>query len=842
MSCYTKDKGCEMIKLWGVFAGILLYLETIYHLGGFGLTPINPLFTIALILIVSALETLAVGSVRKKWKNRLFWIFSSILLVLYGAQLVYLRIFKQPLMWEAAVRGGQDALTNYWREALDGILKALPFLLLFSLPLIAVGFYRYWNGWKLPKLHMIEKLRCLFGAGIGLILACMIILIGKYVEADYYEDYHEFFDPLTVAENMGVLTFVQRDTAMSVGNLFSGLWERAGGKAKNTSQEEKDGPQTPGDDGLANVTPTDETGEAGTGQPEEPAEKVVDTSPNALPIDFEKLKAEADSKETTWLAEYMEGLTPTNRNKYTGIFEGYNLIYLSAEGFSPYAVREDLTPTLYRLVHSGFVFNNYYVPLWQTSTSDGEYINCTGLIPDGQFSMRKSSENDMAYTLPRYFEKDGVNSLAYHNNSLSYYDRHLTHINLGYDFKAAKLGELEEAEWGDKIFPMEHPDQWPASDLEMMQGTIPDYINQDRFHVYYMTVSGHMNYNFKGNAMSGKNKAVVSNLDMSENAQAYIACHVELDKALEYLLEQLEAAGKLDNTVIVMSADHYPYGMTQEEYEELAGKPLADNMDLYRNNLILWNAQMEESTVEVDKVCGSMDIIPTLLNLFGFEYDSRLYAGRDIFSDQEGLVIFNDRSFVSDTVYYSRKAKTTVWKEDLPEGERVPAGPVYEPVEPGTAESQGATDGGTETESTDGSSGGSTAGADAGTEAGGVAGIAVGTGAGAGGVAEAAVGTGAGTAVRIGTAVGAGVLTGTAAGDTAGAGTAGSGTGGKKPAVTPVIVATVEGCPHSVGTEEAREQYMTDIKQEVKQRYQFSAFILQKNYYKNIKETMAAGQ
>ena len=151
---------------------------------------------------------------------------------------------------------------------------------------------------------------------------------------------------------------------------------------------------------------------------------------------------------------------------------------------------------------------------------------------------------------------------------------------------------------------------------------------------------------------------------MSENAQAYIACHIELDKAMANLLEQLEAAGQLDRTVICLSADHYPYGMTQEQYEELAGRDLSQDMDTYRNSLILWNAAMEEPVV-VDKVCGSMDLLPTLLNLFGFDYDSRMYAGRDIFSDQEGMVIFNDRSFVSDTAAYSRKAKTTSWKVEM---------------------------------------------------------------------------------------------------------------------------------------------------------------------------------
>ena len=35
---------------------------------------------------------------------------------------------------------------------------------------------------------------------------------------------------------------------------------------------------------------------------------------------------------------------------------------------------------------------------------------------------------------------------------------------------------------------------WPNSDLEMIDVTVDDYINNDKFLAYYMTVSGHLNY------------------------------------------------------------------------------------------------------------------------------------------------------------------------------------------------------------------------------------------------------------------------------------------------------------------------------------------------------------
>ena len=98
---------------------------------------------------------------------------------------------------------------------------------------------------------------------------------------------------------------------------------------------------------------------------------------------------------------------------------------------------------------------------------------------------------------------------------------------------------------------------------------------------------------------------------------------------MESLVRQLEEAGRLEDTVIVLSADHYPYGLTDEEYSELFGHPVDPVFEIYENSLILWSADLEEP-VHVDKYCSSLDVMPTLANLFGLEYDSRLGAGHPL--------------------------------------------------------------------------------------------------------------------------------------------------------------------------------------------------------------------
>ncbi|MCH5341999.1 MAG: LTA synthase family protein [Acetatifactor sp.] len=651
-----------MFVLWGTLAGLALWLELVYHFSGFGWTMLNPFYMIFLIVAWSGLWTLLIGVLKKRIKKIAYYVAIWLPTVWTSAQLVYLRIFKQPLLWEVMIRGGGDALTNYWRETLVGILKALPFLILLMLPAIAIPILLKWYRWRMPQFRSLQVMRSLVIVLVGIVGSVMVMKIGEIARLEYYEEYSEFYDPLIVAEEMGVLPLFHGDMTDRLRRLI-GDWQRSQNRTEYVPVAARPTDAADGlpEDGTREKEDPDETaGPEPT--PEVPEPPVI--RPHQFDLDYDLLHQIADNKHQTWLADYIQYQVPVTTNEYTGMFEGYNLIFLTAEGFCTYAIDEELTPTLYKLANSGFVCENYYVPLWSTSTSDGEYINMTGLIPDGQHSMRNSAVNVQPFVLPAFFKNEGVYSYAYHNGELSYYERHETHPNMGYDFKACKLGKkLSEEEWGDKIFEMEQPTQWPASDYNMMVATVPEYVNDERFHVYYMTVSGHLQYSFSGNAMSSKNKEAVAELELSAGPKAYIACNIELDKAMENLLEQLEAAGQLENTVICLSADHYPYGLTDEEYEELAGKDLSAGKDFYRNTLILWNAGMGEP-VYIDKACGPMDLLPTLLNLFGFEYDSRLYAGRDILSDREGLVVFMNRDFVTDSVIFIEKGDITTWLQD----------------------------------------------------------------------------------------------------------------------------------------------------------------------------------
>ena len=202
----------------------------------------------------------------------------------------------------------------------------------------------------------------------------------------------------------------------------------------------------------------------------------------------------------------------------------------------------------------------------------------------------------------------------------------------------------------------------------MIEDSIDDYINSEKpFHVYYLTLSGHLPYGYNSNAMSLKNKDAVANLSYSEKTNSYIAAGLELEKGMKRLIDELEKAGKADNTLIGMAPDHIPYGDV-DVIEELAGKSMGKgnlenlkeqdiDFDVYRNSLVVWSASMKEQfkePVEVDKVCCQVDVLPTLLNLLGVEYDSRLLSGSDILSDSEGMVVFSSHCWLTDKGFYNR--------------------------------------------------------------------------------------------------------------------------------------------------------------------------------------------
>ncbi len=598
------------------FIFLILYLELIYkHFILHNVLSYHTLLIVLFSISFAVLFTL-LSSLGKPKTNRIISIILSIFITLiYISQYVYYKFYNSIYSVFSVIKGTEQVFGGFFSSILIMIKNNILVIIIMLLPLILFiilgkKIFNY-NKSKLNNIILSIAFIILF------LVKSLIIIFSNNGMYSLHRLYFETHAPMLLINKTGLLSM----EVMDVERFIFGFDEKFE-ISKETSRE------------------------------------IDEIEYNIIDINFDELIENETNEDVIKLHEYFKNAQPTNKNEYTGIFEGKNLIYITAEGFDTIAVDKELTPTLYKLVNNSFIFKNYYQPLYSISTSDGEYMALNGLLPkEGVWSFYRSSFIDMPYGLGNVFKKMGYKEInAYHDHTYKFYDRNLSHPNLGFDYKGC----------GNGLEKLINCNIWPESDLEMINATIDDYIDSDSFVTYYMTVSGHLNYTFKDNSMSYKNKDLVSDLPYSEHVKAYLAANIELDRALNALITELENKGKLDDTVIVLSPDHYPYGLTKSELNEISEKDRNDKFENFHTSLIIYNSGMTENVI-VDKYVSSIDLLPTIYNLFGIEYDSRLLIGNDALSDSEGLVILSDRSWINENASYNSMTETYTKFKDVDE-------------------------------------------------------------------------------------------------------------------------------------------------------------------------------
>jgi len=640
------------IFFFAVFAmfELLLRLSSVKHVEFSGF-----FFSVIFNLILLSLFCYAMSFVSKKVRIIASNAALAVVAALYISQIIYYNVFGTFYNPESMSNAGQ--IVEFWRVILDTAWGQIIYILLCIAPIPVYNLFVRKTTVvsvekKLRKLarmeaYMLRRRRKIRLTVVALVYVVMIAAFIPFAK-DSGTAYSMFFGQHSYEDSIrrtGLLSTLQIDAIkLFVKEDLSGALtvpEFSGDDAPDWLGAAAASPNGAGGSETHSAGENDTGEEAGDTEPD-PTPVPVEYGYNVMDIDFDSLASSEKSDAVISMHEYFAYVRPTRQNEYTGIYKGYNLIMFTAEGFSPFVVDPELTPTLHKLVTEGFHFTDFYTPVWGVSTSDGEYVACTGLLPkSGVWSFSRSSNNYMPFVMGNQLKKLGYQTNAYHNHTHTYYGRDKSHPNMGYDYKGVGNGlKLPKI-------------RWPNSDLEMMEATMDDYIDNQPFHAYYMTVSGHLEYNFGGNAMASRNREAVADLPYSDSCKAYIACNIELDKALEYMLGRLREAGIADKTLIVLSSDHYPYGLIKEGFDgisEFLGHEVDKNFEMYENNLIIYVDGMEPVTI--DEPCASLDIIPTISNLLGLEFDSRLLMGRDILSDSEPLVIFNSRNFITDKGRY----------------------------------------------------------------------------------------------------------------------------------------------------------------------------------------------
>ncbi|MDD4406819.1 MAG: LTA synthase family protein [Bacilli bacterium] len=341
------------------------------------------------------------------------------------------------------------------------------------------------------------------------------------------------------------------------------------------------------------------------------------------------------------LNKYFINREITPKNEYTGLFEGKNLIVILMESANEIVINEELFPNIYKLYSEGISFRNNYSPRNSCSTGNNEMTVITGLYTINNTCTANTYKSNTYYqSLFNHFNNTGYSTSSYHDYAEFYYSRRIIHPNMGSQVyrNASDLG----IKWSALY------EEWP-SDVDLIEKSVPYFINDEKFMTFLISVTSHQPYSVDSE-YGNKNLDRLTQYNYNKPIKRYLSKILELDAAIGLLMQKLEESGKLNDTVIVLFGDHYPYGISNKYLDEIMNYDLINN-EVDRTPLIIYNSEKEAQ--QISKYTSLIDLAPTILNLFNMNYDPRLYLGNDVFSDYDDRVIFADGSWQNKNGFYS---------------------------------------------------------------------------------------------------------------------------------------------------------------------------------------------
>ena len=398
--------------------------------------------------------------------------------------------------------------------------------------------------------------------------------------------------------------------------------------------------------------------------------------------DYETIEAEAEETnrtfdDTFWqqvidsesnkkrnnISNYLINQKITDYNDYTGLFEGKNLIVIMMESVNDIFINEELYPNFYKMYKEGWNFSNNYSPRNSCSTGNNEFSGMSGLYTiQNNCTANVYRNNTYFEAIFNLFNNKGYKTSSMHNYTEAYYYRSIIHPNLGSNkyYGVQNLGinySNEYRNWSSDADFME-----VAMDITLEDTSKP-------FMLWLTSVSSHQPYSqssVEGDLYLDLTKDMKLPLDL----RRYMSKLKILDDGLGILLEKLDSAGILDDTVIVMYGDHYPYGLSKDTINKVIDYDL-EEYEVERVPFVVYNSKLEASTI--DKYTSYINLTPTLANLFNLDYDPRLYMGTDIFSeDYLNIVTFADGSWKNNLAYYdASKSKIKYYTDEELDSEEV---------------------------------------------------------------------------------------------------------------------------------------------------------------------------
>lgn len=394
-------------------------------------------------------------------------------------------------------------------------------------------------------------------------------------------------------------------------------------------------------------------------KPEKPEEEVkTDYSRIIDDTAWNTTIANEKNKVLNNLNNYFISRDITDKNEYTGLFEDKNLIVIMMESINDIIINEEYFPNFYNLYTNGWRFTNNYSPRNDCSTGNNEMSGMTSLYSINAVCTANKYKNNTYYeAIFNLFNENGYQTSSMHNYTEGYYRRNTIHKNMGsnkyYGVQSLKIPFYTS--YG----------KW-SSDEDFFTKYLQILDNREdkgKFMTWLTTVSSHLPYSVSspyGDLYYNEFKKT----NYNAMTKRYLSKLKVLDNAIGILIEGLKERNMLDDTVIVLFADHYPYGLGQGNITKVLGYDVSVDKINDKTPLVIYNSTIEPR--EFTQYSSYMSITPTVANLFNFNYDPRLYFGQDLLSESyQSIVVFADGSWKNEHVYYNAATSKIVYYDDV---------------------------------------------------------------------------------------------------------------------------------------------------------------------------------
>ena len=370
-------------------------------------------------------------------------------------------------------------------------------------------------------------------------------------------------------------------------------------------------------------------------------------------ITFIKAKKTTNEEDLTFLEEEYNKEETKETNKYTGKYKDNNLIIVQLEGIDNWLITEEDTPTLYKMMNNSINFTNHYSYYnGGGSTFNSEFAVNTGFITPLSYTQNAYTfnKNTFPYSLAHLFKNEGYTVNAFHMNTSEYYSRGTNYKNWGYD---NYYGLVDLGTYKDDSYVLDR-------ELILNETFKEKMFENEKFVNYIITYTNHMPFTTeKGNCRKLLTLDYLSENNLEELPKDYVYPEMteescarrqakETDYMMELLLNELTERNLLDKTTIIVFTDHYLYTLSDQtildKYKE------TDNNLINHTPFFIWHNNKDKKTIK--EVTSQLNVLPTVLNLYGIDYNSNYYIGTDALDNNyHGSVFFSDYSWYDGSIY-----------------------------------------------------------------------------------------------------------------------------------------------------------------------------------------------